>query len=326
MKKSTNTALIVAVGCVLLGGALIAVSRPAEGFEQLEAYNASQIESKSYDVAEPFQSVCVQEFSMDVRILPAQDGECRVVCCDSDRLTHTVNVEDGVLTVTAVSSERWYDHIGFFWGNREDSAVTTIYLPEQEYQMLRLSSASGEVSVSGGLYFDEVRINSSSGDIDFSGNANETLAVESRSGEVRLASVYAGTAQVKTNSGDIELSDVQISGEVSIEAKSGSIELESMESGSIRAETNSGDIDITDAKINGEAFVEAKSGDVELERFDAASIRIETKSGDVEGLLLSGKNFVTQTQSGECIVPMSEPNAGICEISTSSGDIHISIG
>lgn len=326
MKTSTKTALIVAVGCILLGGALIAVSRPVEGFEQLEAYTTSQFENKTYDVSEPVHSVCVKALSQDVCILPSKDGQCRVFYWDSDRLTHTVSAEDGVLTVTEVSSERWYDHMGFFWGHRVYPTVTTIYLPEQEYQMLELSSSGGEISVSGGLSFDEVRISSSSGDISFSGDANENLEIESHSGEVYLASVCAGAAQVKTNSGDVALSDAQINGEASIEANSGDIELERVEAASMRIETNSGDIDLEDVQTGGDAVLKANSGGIEMERFDAASIRIETKSGEVEGLLLSGKNFVTRTQSGECLVPMSDPNAGVCEISTSSGDIRIVIG
>lgn len=284
MKTSKKIALIVAAGCILLGGLLIVFSRPRGGFHELEAHTTTY-ESKTYDVSEPFRRICVQDTAMDVRILPAADGQCRVECYDSRKRTHTVAVTDDTLTVTCVDLETWYDHIGITWGGWQDIALT-VYLPEQEYESLLLQTASGDIAVHSGFTFAEAELRTASGDVTFTGTVSEQLSVQSTSGEIEVRNTTGSTVQIATTSGDIELAAVQISGE---------------------------------------AVLETISGDIALEHSDAGSFRIKTTSGDIEGALLSGKNFVTHTVSGDVRVPPSDSTANVCEVTTTSGDIRIKV-
>ena len=48
-------------------------------------------------------------------------------------------------------------------------------------------------------------------------------------------------------------------------------------------------------------------------------------SGGVSGNLLSPKNFIVDTNSGYVSFPPSDESAGICHISTVSGNISIAI-
>lgn len=284
MKTSRKIALIVAAGCIVLGGLLIVFSQPRGGFHELEAHTTTY-ESKTYDVSEPFRRICVQDTAMDVRILPAADGQCRVECYDSRKRTHTVAVTDDTLTVTCVDLETWYDHIGITWSGWQDIALT-VYLPEQEYESLLLQTASGDIAVHSDFTFAEAELRTASGDVTFTGTVGEQLSVQSTSGEIEVRNTTGSTVQIATTSGDIELAAVQISGE---------------------------------------AVLETISGDIALEHSDAGSFRIKTTSGDIEGALLSGKNFVTHTVSGDVRVPPSDSTANVCEVTTTSGDIRIKV-
>jgi len=77
--------------------------------------------------------------------------------------------------------------------------------------------------------------------------------------------------------------------------------------------------DVTDEKQE-----ESDTGDVKFDGCDAAEIFVETDTGDVKGSLLTDKIFIVQTDTGSVDVPKTA-TGGKCEITTSTGDINISI-
>ena len=89
--------------------------------------------------------------------------------------------------------------------------------------------------------------------------------------------------------------------------------------------TTSGDISLKETVIDADIFIKSTSGEVSLESCDGSEITIKTISGDVEGSLRSVKNFITHTTSGDVYVPDSDSSASTCEITTTSGDIHITV-
>lgn len=303
MKTSKKIALIVAAGCILLGALLIVIGRPKGGFRQLEVPEA-KFEVKTHTIEEPFTRINIHEIYADVRIRPADDGQCRVVCYDSAELTHAVGVENGTLTIQNTDHRTWDAHIGIFFDKWEDVSLT-VYLPEQTYESLVLQTTSGEISVPDSFTFAEAELLTTSGDITFSGTASETLLVKSTSGEIELRSVAGSAMKLTTTSGDIALSHLTAD-ELTIQSTSGEIELSAVQ-------------------VSGEAVLQTTSGDIEFDYADAGSLRIQTVSGDVEGTLLSGKNFVTHTTSGDVRVPPSDSTAGTCKVSTTSGDIRLNV-
>ena len=66
------------------------------------------------------------------------------------------------------------------------------------------------------------------------------------------------------------------------------------------------------------------TGDVRLVGADAGEIHIETDTGKVSGSLLSEKIFIPRTDTGKIDVPKTT-SGGICEITTDTGDIKITI-
>lgn len=303
MKPSKKIALIVAVGCILLGVLLVAVSRPQGGFPQLEM-STMTFETKTHTISESFQHINIQETEADVRILPAQDGQCKVVCYDSEKLVHTVSVADNTLTVKRTDSRQWHERIGIFWDDWDDVTVT-LYLPEQAYASLVLQTVSGDVSVPAGFTFAEAKLLTTSGDVTFAGTVSEQLLVKSTSGEIKVGNLAGSTVQIITTSGDIDLSNLTAD--------------------ALTLKSTSGEIELSAVQVSGKAALETTSGDIEFDHTDAGSLRIQTVSGEVEGTLLSGKNFVTRTTSGDVRMPPSDSTAGTCEVTTTSGDIWLRV-
>lgn len=64
---------------------------------------------------------------------------------------------------------------------------------------------------------------------------------------------------------------------------------------------------------------------VSLPSNEYQNLIIETVSGDVEASLLTPKNFITKTTSGKINVPSSDSTQGVCNVTTTNGDINISV-
>ena len=53
-------------------------------------------------------------------------------------------------------------------------------------------------------------------------------------------------------------------------------------------------------------------------------LKIITSTGDIEGTLLSDKVFIVKSSTGDIDVP-SSITSGMCEITTSTGDIEVRV-
>jgi DUF4097 and DUF4098 domain-containing protein YvlB len=300
MRKATKIALMVAGACVVAGALVAGGALAALGFD-FRALSTTELQERTYEVQESFQSIDISVPESDVRLLPAADGQCRVVCAEGEQVTDTVNVENGALTITRQDARKWYQHIGISW---VDAPAVTVYLPEAEYQSLTVRTVSGEIEVPADFTFATAKVESTSGDLTLRAKVTDGVTAKSVSGDITLDGV-SGEVQITTTSGDVEVGRSAAQ--------------------TLTVQTTSGEIDLEDVSVERGACITSVSGDVELERFDADSIQIKTVSGDVEGSLCSPKNFVIQTTSGWVQTPSSDSAAGECAVTTTSGDIRLEL-
>lgn len=301
MRNAKKTAMMAAGACIAAGLLIILAAMIWIRFD-VRRLNTVRFETKTYPVPESFRHIDVRDVDCDVRLLLSEDGSCRVVSTESDRIVNRVEVRDDTLTITRNDERRWYERFSIWWGG---DLTLTVYLPEQEYQSLFLKTVSGDISVPEQLGFAAAALSSISGDISFLARTDGGLTITSTSGGIRGGNAAGGDVRVTTVSGDVRLSGVTAR--------------------ALRVKTTSGEIGLRSVTAEQEADVQSTSGDVELDGFDAPSIRIRTVSGEVEGGLLSPKAFETHTTSGEVRVPPSDPSGGTCSVTTTSGDIVIRI-
>ena len=237
-------------------------------------------------VEEPFHSIRIEEISGDVVILPSEDGTCKVVAWDSEDLYHIIDVEGETLDIHLSSDTETSSWLDLIHWNKDYDGEMRLYLPEAEYETLKIDTVSGDVRIPSGYGFVDAELLTVSGNVELSANVSNDLEVTSVSGELRMQGVTGVSLTANTVSGDVELSNAQFS-------------------------------DL--------ATIETTSGDVEFDGFDAGEIKIDSVSGEVEGTLLSGKRFEIDSASGEVIVPPDDPAGGLCRIDTISGDVRLKV-
>ena len=255
----------------------------------------------TYPVSGNFTNVSVTDYYADVQFRVSRDGSVSVVTRDAADVTHTVRVEGNTLTVTRPEpsvGQRLFHH-------DDDDPEVTIYLPAGNYGALTVSNSSGDIESAAQLGFASANLTTVSGDIDLNGSVGGKVVCNTTSGDVELRSPTIGDVEINTTSGDAELNDSYIQ--------------------SLKVVSVSGDASLERVTASGAVTIETTSGDVELERSDAASLTISTTSGEVEGSLLSGKNFAVSSSIGRVSVPTSDPAGGPCTVTTTSGDIRLTV-
>lgn len=310
--------LIIAAALVLAGIILFSVVMTANGWD-FKKLSTESYETNTHSVTDPFENISIRVDTADVAFQTSPDGTCKIVCYEDSREKHRANVENGTLTITAQTNKKWYDHIGFQFGTPK----ITVYLPGNQYGSLELYGSTGDVSVAD-FTFSQCRIDQSTG-------------------KIRLQDLTAESLELTVSTGGIDLNDITCTGELKATVSTGKMCLRNVTCKNLISDGNTGDLtlkNVTAAEgfslvrttgdlemsqcIANRFFIKTSTGDVEFEGCDAGEITIETSTGDVEGSFLTPKIFDTETSTGEVEVPLSG-DGGLCRITTSTGDIEITV-
>lgn len=165
------------------------------------------------------------------------------------------------------------------------SPKITVYLPENEYGSLNTTSSTGAVSLCEEFKFENINVDVSTGAILVEKVSAEAISLTVSTGNTTVTEVNCKTLTSSGSTGSLYLKNVVASQSFSLKRS---------------------------------------TGDIKLENCDAAEITIKTSTGDVKGSLLSDKVFIASASTGKVEVPKTT-SGGKCEITTSTGDIKITV-
>ena len=286
--------------CFLLGIGLLAVG----GY----LYSGQmEYETVRKTISGEIQSVAIDCASQDVRILPSENAQCYVIYGDAEGVEYTIELTEGVLQIRA-DGEIWHKNLAGIFGR--DPGVTLLLPPQYfhgPYGLLEVSTAAGDICIEEGLSFARGELSSTSGDICFRANVQ-------------------GNLDLRTTSGDIELQDsaaTYLPYLVNLSASSGTITVKEQNAFSISAKTSSGDVTLEKVRATDTITVSCTSGDIDLLDVDAGRYSLRTVSGDIAAGMRRAMDFRCDTTSGSIETPVAMADAGLCRLSTVSGDIEV---
>ena len=151
----------------------------------------------------------------------------------------------------------------------------------------------------------------------------DTLAIKEDTGDIEVPKDFKfGSIDIATSTGDITITGITCEGDIVINVSTGKANLTDIKCKSLISDGSTGDFSLKNVIATEKFSIERSTGDVKFDDCDATEIWVKTDTGDVTGNLLSEKIFITQTSTGDVLVPKST-NGGKCEITTSTGDIYI---
>ena len=269
---------------------------------------------ETYSIESEFINIEINCPDCEIELLPTKTDKGRnvtatVVYRGNDETKHSVGVENGTLKIGHEKSGK--GGIVIYSDKDEEIAV---YLPEKEYLTLSIQSNSGSIIVPEDFSFENVSLQTVSGQIQSSAEVGRTLLAQSASGSMRIEGT--STEYLETYS------------------KNGNVEILNVSGNSAWAETTSGNIMLRQAVFSDELNIETTSGSVRFDDSDALIINVKTKSGNIKGTLLSKKVYQVSSESGSVSLPAMSDNEitggdgrdtyyGTCTIDTGSGTVDI---
>ena len=300
MRKSAKVAMLIASILCVVGVITCVVGLFGMGLD-FSKLNTQPTVTNTHEVTGDFTHISIQTNTADVVFAISEDDNCHVVCNETEKLTHSVTMEDDTLVIKTEDHRKWYDHIGIFIGG----SSVTVYLPKSQYGNIAIETDTGDVEMPRDFKFGETCVKTDTGDVFWD-------------------AIVFGSFRIGTDTGDITLESMAVTETLMIETDTGDICLDEIQVVDICVETQSGDVDLRNTVASDSISIKTDTGDVKFDRSDAASIVVETDTGDVTGTLLSEKIFFTESDTEDIRVPQSM-SGGRCEIRTDTGDIVIEI-
>ena len=286
----------------------------------MTACSSRNYETNIHDVNEEFNNISIKTDTADIAFVLSDDGTCRVVCYEDAKKSHSVEVQNGTLTVNVVNDKKWYDYIGV----NIDSPKITVYLPESEYSSLVIEESTGDIEISKDFEFKSIDISLSTGDVKCYASSATAIKIVASTGDIYAESISASSLDLTVSTGKVTVSNVTCDADISIGLSTGKAYLTDIVCKNLTSMGSTGDISLKNVIAAEKISIERSTGDVTFEGSDAAELCITTDTGDVEGSLLTDKVFITKTDTGRINVPNSI-TGGRCEITTDTGDIKITI-
>ena len=319
MSKTTKIWLIIAaslvlIGCIIFGGVMTMLKWD---FMKL---STSKYETNDYEITEKIKNISIITDTADILFVPSENQKTSVVCHEQKNKKHSVTVQNGKLVIEIVDTRKWYEYIGINFGTPK----ITVYIPQGEYGALFVKSSTGNVEIPKEFKFENIDISESTGNVTNYASASENIIIKTSTGNIRVENVSANTLDLSVSTGGVAVSNVTCESDVKISVSTGKTNLTNIRCKNVVSTGNTGEISLNNVIAAEKFSIERSTGDVKFYGCDAAEISVKTDTGDVTGSLLSNKVFIAQTDTGNVDVPQTA-TGGKCEITTSTGDINISI-
>ncbi len=315
MNKKSTAWIIVAAVFIVAGIALFTVVMATNKWE-FDKMSTSEFKTNTYDITEDFSDISADLITSDIVLKASEDGTCKVVCYEDEKVKHTVSVQNGTLTIKAIDKREWYNNIGI---NIETPKVT-VYLPKNEYDLYTVNGTTGDVTIPDGFRFERISIVLTTGDVECFADVTEAIDINLSTGDITLENITSAEINATVTTGEIYALNVVCSGNVKTKVSTGKTELINIQCVSMISEGTTGDLLLENVMVSGKISAERSTGDIRIKNSDAAELILTTTTGHIIGSLLSEKVYITKTSTGSIDVPGSA-NGGKCEVTTSTGDI-----
>lgn len=337
MSKTVKNWLIAALALILAGAAMFTTALALCGWDITKLGTVDYVET-TLEPSGDFENISINVYTTDLRLLPSEDGKCRIVCYEDEKISHTAEVKDGTLVIDTNDTRKWFTVSLSF-----KSTTMEVYLPKSEYEYLDIRTDTGAVYLPNNCTFESINIDGNTGAVSCHSSAKGDVDIELDTGALVVSNVSAGSMKLKTDTGIIELSGSTVAENIDVASATGFVSLENITCVSLRAkadtgrvsldgvtcsdlhaETDTGSIALENVVGSGKFELISDTGHIDLNGCDAAELYIETDTGSVSGELLTDKIFFAESDTGRVSVPKSM-TGGRCEIKTDTGSIEMEV-
>ncbi|MBO7453551.1 MAG: DUF4097 family beta strand repeat protein [Clostridiales bacterium] len=299
MKASTKI-LLISAGIITVSGLIVTFIGAALGGGIKSSVSASEnYEEAKYDFTNSVKYLEIKEASHDIEIKLSEDDKAHVICYNSDRYKHDVELNGDTLKISVQTKK--FNEPQITWNiGYEINVKTTVFLPQGQYDELLVNASSANLSTDPSLGFNKTTVTLTSGDVIYSSPVSGNASFTTSSGNVSVRDISPSDLTISCTSGDVNCENINASGRITIGTSSGEITLEDIICSDLNLKSTSGDVEGKDITTSKALECEASSGNFKVSSLTCDSIAVERTSGDItiDGLTISSASSL-KTSSGE---------------------------
>ena len=251
--------LIIGAVLFILGGIVFLYSFAMNGWSFSGLFTKDTAVS-TYDIDEPFTGVEINARTSDIKILPSEDGKCKVVVNADVNADHSVTVENGVLKINATNAKLWHKNILKFLSDE----YITVYLPTDTLVSLKTRVTTGDIDIRDGLNLSSVNLKGTTSDIIIKSGASADVEIKTTTGDVSLYGVVTnGKIAVKSTTGDV-LFDKCDASEIIAKVTTGNITGSFLTEKNVTAGTTTGKVNVQSTEGGDPCTLKATTGSIKI--------------------------------------------------------------
>ena len=306
---------------IILGATLLVVGGTIFTIAVLKNVNPANQVTKNIDLSDKeFSNFEIDLSTSNLEFKVSDDASKKVVLKQSEKVYHTVETKDNTLKIQSVDTRKWYEKwFDFTLANMK----VTIFLPETNYNELKIDSATGNIDIASDFTFTNSNIELSTGNISYKADVTNKAYFKASTGDVKISDMHAKEIEVKTSTGNIYLDKVNVDESIDINCSTGHVETNAVRGKNLNVKTSTGWMKLSDTILEEKITLKASTGDIKFDKSDAETLDVETGTGDIRGTILTNKIIFAET-SGRRDYPRLE-TGGRFDIKSDTGDISIQI-
>lgn len=211
MKKSA-VKLIVSMSFILIGIVLIFSGFAVSGFSFEEVFRDDRVK-RTVELSGDFSRITIDCNLDSIEFLPAEGDSCVVEVYENDNYQYDISESGGELSINCEEDYKWYQDTR--WSMLFSQKTIMVYLPQQSYRSLNVTTDIGSLKLYGGFQIEEAMLKTNIGEIEVTGANHDRKATDHVYRSLRLKTdigsikVDGGLAvkegEYKTNIGEISI-------------------------------------------------------------------------------------------------------------------------
>ncbi|MBR4343625.1 MAG: DUF4097 family beta strand repeat protein [Lachnospiraceae bacterium] len=225
-----------------------------------------------------------------------------------------IECKNGTLKIEGKSKVSFF-LFGGFTSDEDEYIIVTVPEGSENAFESDIETSTGDIKLENGIYSYE-KITSSTGDISLTGvNNDDEWKIDTSTGYLNIKNCTMKSLDSKSSTGDVAISGSKIEKRYDAKLSTGDIQMDNTSMEKIQVKGSTSDITFNNVQVDDIDF-DVTTGDIKLlldGKNEDYSIKLHTSTGDmnIDGIEYDGKNFESQKGSKNI------------KIETSTGDITI---
>jgi hypothetical protein len=197
MRIEKKIAIIVASLMLVVGLVMAAASFRAAAGDIKESVVQNRYEATTKDITDDFENIEIEIGDQNLEIKKSDNNKSYLICGENDNVRFNVSVSGKTLKIEEKFDKRVMNLDGLFSIN---DFTSQLYLPEDEYQNLKVHIGSGDIKMEDAFIFRDFNVAMGSGDGYIFKVKAEEINAKLGSGQLWLSESRCKSAEINVGS------------------------------------------------------------------------------------------------------------------------------